>query len=218
MRLTRESKILTGQCGPAPKKKGCFFYGGLRYSQQGFGNVGASLSSSVLIVSVIAMLVPTGFDATVTIDYTEEAPLIVRMSHIVAIALIATYFAYLGFQLITHRHLYHNPNGDRIGTTDEEQAMFMGRLGRFFRSLGERPDARSAPARQRVYDDDQEKPEMNVWVALFMAAVIMVSSVSSLGLPFPPLTSHLSRCRVSSVPLPSSSSVKLSTCKRWPLL
>lgn len=60
----------------------------------------AKLSSSILMVSVIAILIPAGFDAALTVSttYNEEARLIKEMSRIIAIMLIITYGAYLVFQ------------------------------------------------------------------------------------------------------------------------
>lgn len=39
----------------------CFFAGGIRFSEQGFSTVAAQLNSSLLMMSVVAVLIPAGF-------------------------------------------------------------------------------------------------------------------------------------------------------------
>ncbi|KIK95441.1 hypothetical protein PAXRUDRAFT_827033 [Paxillus rubicundulus Ve08.2h10] len=95
----------------------CFFAGGLRFSEQGFGTSAVQLNSSLLTISVIAVLLPgaflmalqdqSGFNQDTV--YQE----ILKMSRGVAIILLFIYASYLTFQLFSHKSLYQD-EGDGI--------------------------------------------------------------------------------------------------------
>jgi Ca2+:H+ antiporter len=50
----------------------CFFAGGVRYSEQGFGLSSAQVNSSLLSIAVIAVLLPGAFDVAIRLNITEE--------------------------------------------------------------------------------------------------------------------------------------------------
>lgn len=86
----------------------CFFAGGLRFSEQGFGSAAAQLNSSLLSISVIAVLLPGAFHMALQ-QGQDEASLdqeILKTSHGVAIILLFIYCSYLLFQLFSHKNLY----------------------------------------------------------------------------------------------------------------
>ncbi|KAG8213410.1 calcium proton exchanger [Butyriboletus roseoflavus] len=84
----------------------CFFAGGLRFSEQGFGIIAAQMNSSLLTISVIAVLLPGAFVMTSTSDTGTTDQSILKMSHGVAIILLFIYASYLFFQLFSHKGLY----------------------------------------------------------------------------------------------------------------
>ncbi|KAI8980097.1 Sodium/calcium exchanger protein-domain-containing protein [Trametes punicea] len=95
----------------------CFFAGGMRFSEQGFDTTATQIHSSLLSISVGAVLLPAAFHFSLTYnteDSAEEAGTtlqdqkedILRMSHGVAIVLLFIYASYLLFQLWSHTHLY----------------------------------------------------------------------------------------------------------------
>ncbi|KZT41251.1 calcium/proton exchanger [Sistotremastrum suecicum HHB10207 ss-3] len=94
----------------------CFFAGGIKFSEQGFGASASQLSSSLLVVSVIALLLPAAFHSAVEsantdnsapdVSAADEGSDILKFSRGVAIILLITYGAYLFFQLYSHAHLY----------------------------------------------------------------------------------------------------------------
>ena len=51
----------------------CFFAGGTRFSEQGFGISSTQLNSSLLTVSVIAVLLPAAFHFTAGGDIPDES-------------------------------------------------------------------------------------------------------------------------------------------------
>ncbi|KAG9313601.1 calcium proton exchanger [Chiua virens] len=88
----------------------CFFAGGLKFSEQGFGLIAAQMNSTLLTISVIAVLLPGAFmmvqEGNPDFDKTTTDHLILRMSHGVAIILLFIYASYLFFQLSSHKGLY----------------------------------------------------------------------------------------------------------------
>ncbi|KAF8206511.1 hypothetical protein K438DRAFT_1905122 [Mycena galopus ATCC 62051] len=90
----------------------CFFAGGIKYSEQGFGaTTGASqLNSSLLTISVIAVLLPAADD-------------LLKVSHGVALILLFIYASYLFFQLYSHAALYDDENLNPSSPMDTETAL-----------------------------------------------------------------------------------------------
>lgn len=90
----------------------CFFAGGLKYSEQGFGISATQLNSSLLTISVIGVLLPAAFHfaADPQLDNPTEAADILSVSHGVAIILLFIYLGYLYFQLYSHTELYSDDN------------------------------------------------------------------------------------------------------------
>ncbi|KAI0671627.1 Sodium/calcium exchanger protein-domain-containing protein [Trametes maxima] len=97
----------------------CFFAGGIRFSEQGFDSTATQIHSSLLSISVGAVLLPAAFHFALsytTEDSAQEAGTslqdqkrdILRMSHGVAIVLLFIYVSYLLFQLWSHTHLYED--------------------------------------------------------------------------------------------------------------
>ncbi|EJF64654.1 calcium/proton exchanger [Dichomitus squalens LYAD-421 SS1] len=129
----------------------CFFAGGTRFSEQGFGedysrpplplratrnhtrsvrrtvvlaarvhSAGVvQLNSSLLIISVIAVLLPAAFHtaAGAQIPDGPEAKDILAVSHGAAIILLFIYGSYLVFQLFSHKDLYDDKNPDIFKST-----------------------------------------------------------------------------------------------------
>lgn len=94
----------------------CFFAGGMRFSEQGFGQSAVQLNSSLLTISVIAVLLPGAFQMALQgqPSYSEESTdyKILKTSRGVAIILLFIYGSYLVFQLFSHKALYHDSGED----------------------------------------------------------------------------------------------------------
>ncbi|PYE56633.1 calcium/proton exchanger [Deinococcus yavapaiensis] len=90
------------------------FLGGLKFRTQRFNIQSAGLVTSMLTLSVIALLVPTVFDLAAR--QTEAAGLVerldVNLSDATAVVLILLYVANIVFSLVTHK--------DVLSTADEE--------------------------------------------------------------------------------------------------
>lgn len=100
----------------------CFFAGGLRFSEQGFGQSAVQLNSSLLTISVIALLLPGAFHMALQgqpqYDESSTDYNILKTSHGVAIILLFIYASYLVFQLFSHKALYDDDNEDMQKTKD----------------------------------------------------------------------------------------------------
>ncbi|KAF8839634.1 hypothetical protein BDN67DRAFT_905166, partial [Paxillus ammoniavirescens] len=88
----------------------CFFAGGLRFSEQGFDQTATQIHSSLLSISVGALLLPAAYhfalSGTQETSSVEQKENILKMSHGVSIVLMFIYVAYLLFQFWSHQHLY----------------------------------------------------------------------------------------------------------------
>lgn len=98
----------------------CFFAGGVRYAEQTVKSTAAQLNSSLLLIAVIAVLIPSAFHNSITVTDTgdgysltgpEEGNDLLAMSHAVAVILLVLYLGYLLFQMWTHAvSLTDSPN------------------------------------------------------------------------------------------------------------
>ncbi|KAI9457564.1 calcium proton exchanger [Boletus coccyginus] len=119
----------------------CFFAGGLRFSEQGFGLIAAQMNSSLLTISVIAVLLPGAFIMALSessgFDQTSVEKSILDMSHGVSIILLFIYVSYLFFQLISHKNLYQDDSEEILVSKKygENQNPFRFRKSRY----GKRP-------------------------------------------------------------------------------
>ncbi|KAG9314861.1 calcium proton exchanger [Chiua virens] len=103
----------------------CFFAGGLRFSEQGFGLIAAQMNSTLLTISVIAVLIPAAFALTDSGgDQTALQQWILQMSHGVAIILLLIYGSYLFFQLSSHKALYQDDSEEILESKRYEENPF----------------------------------------------------------------------------------------------
>lgn len=127
----------------------CFFAGGLRFSEQGFGQSAVQLNSSLLTISVIAVLLPGAFHMALQgqpqYDELSTDYNILKTSHGVAIILLFIYASYLVFQLFSHKALYDDDNED-MQPTKEYTGQNPFRLHRIHRNItdGERVSSPSS--------------------------------------------------------------------------
>jgi len=101
----------------------CFFFGGLHHSEQYFNPHIAALDSSLLLMAVLGLTVPSAFAATERMDCFVpcKANEIVSISHATALLLFSLYILLLFFQLKTHKHLM-DAEKESIEEDEEEDA------------------------------------------------------------------------------------------------
>ncbi|KAI8049374.1 Sodium/calcium exchanger protein-domain-containing protein [Thamnidium elegans] len=85
----------------------CFFCGGCKYKEQVSNITAAQTSAPLLFISVVSLLLPAAFyGSTISAEPAEqERADILHISRATVIILLTIYFAYLVFQLKTHKSL-----------------------------------------------------------------------------------------------------------------
>lgn len=84
-------------------------YGGLKFREQSFNKVAASLGATMLVLSAIGLLIPAIFHQVAGADPTVREG---ALSFEISLVLIVTYILSLIFTLKTHRHLYSGAAAD----------------------------------------------------------------------------------------------------------
>ncbi|GAA5820063.1 hypothetical protein JCM3770_002123 [Rhodotorula araucariae] len=157
----------------------CFFAGGIKFTEQGFHSIAAQLNSSLLVISVIAILLPAGYNAAFADNQSAEVEQdrILKMSRGISVILLVVYLAYLFFQLFTHQHLYSE------GHVDHNDPIL--REGRQVWGLKDHRAFKQAKSVQRqrrleegLAEDDEEEeaehPTLHKWMALALLVVVTV--------------------------------------------
>jgi Ca2+:H+ antiporter len=81
-----------------------FLLGGLRHKDQEYNAGAARMYSSMMLLAVICLIVPSAFERYFAAE--EYVPQVRALNTRVALLLLATYGLYLLFQLRTHPHLF----------------------------------------------------------------------------------------------------------------
>ena len=87
----------------------CFFFGGLRRTEQFFNTTVAQTAASLLALAVASVIVPTVFDYNSTTSQQDVA----KLSRGTSVILLLVYAAYLFFQLKTHQEVF-NEEGQKV--------------------------------------------------------------------------------------------------------
>ncbi|KIS70058.1 uncharacterized protein UMAG_05132 [Mycosarcoma maydis] len=95
----------------------CFFVGGLRVKEQVFLEAPAQLNTSLLMMAVISLVIPSAFHAVLggIPDNTERGD-ILKFSRGVSVLLLLIYIGFLYFSLSSHKEFFEDDNED-----EEEQ-------------------------------------------------------------------------------------------------
>ncbi|KIO31158.1 hypothetical protein M407DRAFT_19786 [Tulasnella calospora MUT 4182] len=90
----------------------CFFAGGFRFHEQGYGIRAAQLNISLLSISVFSIVIPAAFSSSLhlndsgSLDQEKTDRAVLAISRGTSIILLFVYAAYLVFQLWTHAYIY----------------------------------------------------------------------------------------------------------------
>jgi len=152
----------------------CFFAGGIKFSEQGFGASATQLNSSLLTISVIAVLLPAAFRFSVTqTSDPNSGDDILKVSHGVALILLFIYASYLFFQLYSHATLYGDQSGDVIKSTKYAPREKKGKHGE--RSTSPTtvvsPDIENGAPKE---EEDEEVPQLSLYMTIGLLAVVTV--------------------------------------------
>jgi len=87
----------------------CFFCGGLKFQQQKFNPVAASANLSLLLLSSMALILPTPYASYAEIENED----VLLVSRIAAVFLLCMYIQLLIFQLVTHKDLFDEESDEK---------------------------------------------------------------------------------------------------------
>ncbi|KAF7359886.1 Ca(2+)/H(+) antiporter [Mycena venus] len=158
----------------------CFFAGGIKFSEQGFGASATQLNSSLLTISVIAILLPNAFRFAVTKASDPDAGEdVLKVSHGVALILLFIYGSYLFFQLYSHATLYVDGNDEFKSTKyppkDKKDPAGKDHAGT---ATGRDPGSGAAPSdpepQREAEDEDGEEPQLSLLMTIGLLAVVTV--------------------------------------------
>ncbi|KAH6676645.1 Sodium/calcium exchanger protein-domain-containing protein [Halenospora varia] len=163
----------------------CFFFGGLRRTEQFFNVTVAQTAASILALAVGGVIIPTCFDQFSSTD-TTKAPVakVAALSRGTAIILLVVYCGYLFFQLKTHSDQFNEPS-KKVAMkprkkTVPEGAVLKGLVAAGGISAGpgrahleDRPpqDELINPTAFEEADDEAEEPQLHIMVSWATLAV-----------------------------------------------
>ena len=107
----------------------CFFVGGINFKEQKFSSGASKANTSLLLMSCIAMLLPSMI-AYSRNDGRDEEKEVVAISRAIAVVLTAMYCCYLYFQLFTHKHIFSATYDIAIPKEDYDELMHSTHSGR----------------------------------------------------------------------------------------
>lgn len=178
----------------------CFFVGGVKYKEQTIKTTASQLNSSLLLMAVIAMLIPSAFHFAITTSSTgeglaltsaEEGQDLLKMSHGVAILLLLLYIGFIFFQMFTHAELYSDDElpsqSTRYPKSVTDRVRVPRRIRRFGGKFGRKKedeevasegsvsnanpnDTTTALARVET-EEEEEVPQMNMIMVLVLLVV-----------------------------------------------
>ncbi|KAJ6494772.1 Sodium/calcium exchanger protein-domain-containing protein [Mycena vitilis] len=161
----------------------CFFAGGIKFSEQGFGASATQLNSSLLTISVIAVLLPAAFRFSVTTASDPDSGNdILKVSHGVALILLFIYGAYLFFQLYTHATMYGDDSGDIVPSTKYIPRAKKNKAGANGVNGTSTDIATTSTAHTDVEngspveaeEEEEEVPQLSVYMTIGLLAVVTV--------------------------------------------
>ncbi|KAI0272151.1 hypothetical protein BGY98DRAFT_1090962 [Russula aff. rugulosa BPL654] len=158
----------------------CFFAGGTRFSEQGLGIDVVQLNSSLLTLSVIAVLLPAAFhNAFQPTDNVGPSTNEKERHDILSISHGVFYLCYLWFQLVSHKNLYGD-NNPGVQQSVEYPSSISNRYHVSERRIP--PDLSSLRPADDVLDptqrgpgekdDEVEEPEMGLRTTIALLAIV----------------------------------------------
>lgn len=177
----------------------CFFFGGLRRSEQFFNVTVATTAASLLALAIASLIIPTAF---ALYSDTTDAP-IAAISRGTSVILLIVYGCYLYFQLHTHSAMY-NEESKKVAARPRKNAVPEGGIKKAFAAAGGigaahgRVNTADGPGSDHLFnasalddeEDEADEPQLSVWVAIFtllistviiaLCAEFMVGSINAL--------------------------------------
>ncbi|KAF8854063.1 Calcium/proton exchanger [Acephala macrosclerotiorum] len=143
----------------------CFFFGGLRRTEQFFNQTVAQTAASLLALAIGSIIIPTCFDQFSTTPLSSVASL----SRGTAVILLVVYAGYLYFQLHTHVDMF-NEESQKVPMRPRKHALPEGAISKSLAKAGGigagagRPQLADRPPNDELintaaYEDEEDEPE-----------------------------------------------------------
>lgn len=172
----------------------CFFFGGLRRTEQHFNTTVAQTAASLLALAVASVIVPSVFDYAIPSNVEkadEKQRHVAYLSRGTAVILLVVYAAYLLFQLKTHHSVFteesqkvaakpwtHGPLANKEDAPSLKQGLSMMPGAMMSHGVQNQSDGRPLskmlmnPHTQHEEDEDEEEePQLNFIVAIATLAI-----------------------------------------------
>ncbi|RFU30336.1 hypothetical protein B7463_g6016, partial [Scytalidium lignicola] len=163
----------------------CFFFGGLRRSEQHFNVTVAQTAASLLALAVSSIIIPTAFDLW---SNTPQAP-IASISRGTSVIILVIYGAYLLFQLKTHQDLF-NEESKKVAIKPKKNALKKGAIAKGLAQVGGvgagpgRAPLENRPPNDELLNEtaleeereEPEEPQLHIlvaWATLAIATAII---------------------------------------------
>lgn len=163
----------------------CFFFGGLRRTEQFFNQTVAQTAASLLALAVGSVIIPTCFDL---FSNTSIVP-IAKISRGTSVILLVVYGAFLYFQLSTHKEMF-NIESQKVAKKPRKNALPEGALAKGLAKVGGvgagtgRPQVENRPSNDELlyrdaYQEEEEEPEepqlhiVVAWATLAISTAII---------------------------------------------
>ncbi|KAK7046520.1 Calcium/proton exchanger [Favolaschia claudopus] len=158
----------------------CFFLGGIKFSEQGFAAGAAQLSSSLLTLSVVAVLLPAAYRMSLkenSINHSAESSQtqILKFSHGIALILLFMYGCYLLFQLCSHAAMYQDDSADIVKSTTynhEQKSPITPSTKAPNHESVMNQDIIASETSEPEEADNSEHPQLNGWVCTGLLLVV----------------------------------------------
>ncbi|KAF9046923.1 calcium/proton exchanger [Hymenopellis radicata] len=157
----------------------CFFAGGIKFQEQGFGLVATQLNSSLLTISVIAVLLPQRSTSRwILIPITTRLPtFFMSVTELPSFFSSAVYLSYLVFQLFSHTVLYSD-KGEHVMKSTQYERQFRNPLSRKGKAeestIHDEPDEAEPSSTQTHIEDEEETPQLSVGMTIGLLVVVTV--------------------------------------------
>ncbi|KAJ7820156.1 calcium/proton exchanger, partial [Mycena olivaceomarginata] len=161
----------------------CFFFGGLKFSEQAFEGFVTQVNSSLLGLSLPAVLVPAVYYWQVVQQDSKEKTQgqVLQFSRGIVIILLVVYFCYMGLSLFTHASIYNQEtsestryapkDGSRILRVEEPELIVLNAL----KADGTRiMEGQTAPLDddEEGEEEEEEAPQLNGRVCFGLMVVV----------------------------------------------
>ena len=98
----------------------CFFFGGLRYTEQEFNNTAASTMASLMAVASASLIIPAALYQSLVPTKEPSFDSVLILSRATSIVILLLYILYIYFQFYSHHHLFQDDGKSKESAANTE--------------------------------------------------------------------------------------------------